>query len=81
MKYASFKESNFIKIKNANISNFIEFKYGIEQYNVGKNIHARFIRQFIKSAFNSIFNSKPSYVYYKNSKNFLSIYSKDWWNI
>lgn len=81
MKYASFKESNFIKIKNANISNFIEFKYGIEQYNVGKNIQARFIRQFIQSAFNSIFNSKPSHVYYKNSKNFLSIYSKDWWNI
>ena len=81
MKYASFKESNFIKIKNANISNFIEFKYGIEQYNVGKNIQARFIRQFIQSAFNSIFNSKPSHVYYKNSKNFLCIYSKDWWNI
>jgi hypothetical protein len=81
MKYASFKESNFIKIKNANISNFIAFKYGIEQYSVGKNIQARLIRQFIKSAFNSIFNSKPSNVYYKNSKNFLSIYSKDWWNI
>ncbi|MAC40918.1 MAG: hypothetical protein CMJ05_03900 [Pelagibacterales bacterium] len=81
MKYASFKESNFIKIKNVNISNFIAFKYGIEQYNVGKNIQARLIRQFIKSAFNSIFNSKPSNVYYKNSKNFLSIYSKDWWNI
>ena len=81
MKYASFKESNFIKIKNANISNFIEFKYGIEQYNVGKNIQARFIRQFIKSALNSIFNSKPSNVYYTNSKNSLSIYSKDWWNI
>ena len=81
MKYASFKESNFIKIKNAYISNFIEFKYGIEQYNVGKNIQARFIRQFIQSAFNSIFNSKPSHVYYKNSKNFLCIYSKDWWNI
>ena len=81
MKYASFKESNFIKIKNVNISNFIAFKYGIEQYNVGKNIRARLIRQFIKSAFNSIFNSKPSNVYYKNSKNFLSIYSKDWWNI
>ena len=81
MKYASFKESNFIKIKNANISNFIEFKYGIEQYNVGKNIQARLIRKYIKSAFNSIFNSKPSNIYYKNSKNFLSIYSKDWWNI
>jgi hypothetical protein len=81
MKFASFKESNFIKIKNANISNFIEFKYGIEQYNVGKNIQARFIRQFIKSALNSIINSKPSHVYYKNSKNSLSIYSKDWWNI
>ena len=81
MKYASFKESNFIKIKNAYISNFIEFKYGIEQYNVGKNIQARFIRQFIKTAFNSIFNSKPSTVYYKNSKNSLCIYSKDWWNI
>ena len=35
MKYEGFKESNFIKIKNSNLSNFIEFKYGIEQYNIG----------------------------------------------
>ena len=81
MKYSNFKESNFIKIKNSNISNFIEFKYGVEQSNVGKNIQAIFIRKFIKLAFNNIFNFKPSSVYYKNNKNSLSIYSKDWWNI
>jgi hypothetical protein len=80
MKYSNFKESNFIKIKNSNISNFIEFKYGVEQSNIGKNIQAIFIRKLIKSAFHNIFNFKISNVYY-NSKNSLSIYSKDWWNI
>ena len=79
MKYKGFKESNFIKIKNSNLSNFIEFKYGIEQYNVGKNIHAAFVRKFIKSIFNDIFNSHVSNVYYKKN-NPSSIYAKDWWN-
>ena len=79
MKYEGFKESNFIKIENSNLSNFIEFKYGIEQYNVGKNMHAAFIRKFVKSIFNNIFYSHVSSVYYKNN-NSSSIYSKDWWN-
>ena len=81
MKYEGFKESNFIKIKNSNLSNFIEFKYGIEQYNVGKNIHAAFVRKFLKSVFNNIFNSHVSNVYYKNNNSSSSIYSKDWWNL
>jgi len=81
MKYEEFKESNFIKIKNSNLSNFIEFKYGIEQYNIGKNIHAASVRKFIKSVFNNIFNSHVSNSYYKNNENFSSIYSKNWWNI
>ena len=80
MKYEGFKELNLIKIKNSNLSNFIEFKYGIEQYNVGKNIHAAFVRKFIKSIFNDIFNSHVSNVYYKNNNSSSSIYSKDWWN-
>ena len=80
MKYKGFKESNFIKIKNSNLSNFIEFKYGIEQYNVGKNIHAAFVRKFIKSIFNDIFNSHVLNVYYKKN-NPSSIYAKDCWNI
>ena len=80
MKYEGFKESNFIKIENSNLSNFIEFKYGIEQYNIGKNIHAAFIRKSIKLVFNSIFNIHVSNIYYNNKKNFSSIYAKDWWN-
>ena len=80
MKYEGFKESTHIKIKNSNLNDFIEFKYGIEQYNVGKNIHAAFVRKFIKSVFNNFFNSQVSYVYYKNNKNYSSIYSKNWWN-
>ena len=80
MKYEGFKELNLIKIKNSNLSNVIEFKYGIEQYNVGKNIHAAFVRKFLKSVFNNIFNSHVSNVYYKHNKNYSSIYSKDWWN-
>tara|TARA_B110000240_G_C13241568_1_gene343447 strand:- start:370 stop:615 length:246 start_codon:yes stop_codon:yes gene_type:complete len=80
MKYEGFKELNLIKIKNSNLSNFIEFKYGIEQYNVGKNIHAAFVRKFLKSVFNNIFNSHVSNVYYKNNNSSSSIYSKDWWN-
>ena len=80
MKYEGFKESNFIKIKYSNLSNFIEFKYGIEQCNIGKNIHAAFVRKFLKSVFNNIFNSHVSNVYYKNNNSSSSIYYKDWWN-
>ena len=80
MKYEGFKESNFIKIENSNLSNFIEFKYAIEQYNIGKNIHAKYIRQFIKIFFKNIFNFHVSNIYYKANKNSSSIYSKDWWN-
>tara|TARA_B110000238_G_scaffold171987_1_gene190188 strand:- start:340 stop:585 length:246 start_codon:yes stop_codon:yes gene_type:complete len=81
MKYDGFKESNFIKIENSKLSNFIEFKYGIEQINNGKNIHALYIRKFIKTVYNNIFYIKVSNVNYKNTNKISSIYSKDWWNL
>ena len=31
MKYEDFKKSNFIKIKNSNLGNFIDYKYSIEK--------------------------------------------------
>ena len=42
----SFKESNFIKLKNANLSKFVEFKYSIEQSNLGRKIQGEYIRKF-----------------------------------
>ena len=52
MKYEGFQESNFIKIKNSNLSNFIEFKYSIEQSNLGRKIQGQYIKKFIRSFFN-----------------------------
>jgi len=81
MKYESFKESNFIKLKNANLSKFIEFKYSIEQSNLGRKIQGAYIRKFIRS-FCKIFTiSQVSNIYYKNINNSSSTYSKDWWKI
>ena len=78
MKYENFKESNFI---NSNLSNFIEFKYSIEQSDFGRKIQGKYIRKFIRS-FCKIFTiSQFSNIYYKNINNSLSIYSKDWWKI
>jgi hypothetical protein len=81
MKYEAFKKSNFIKIKNTNLSNFIDFKYGIDKSCHGKNLQAAFIRKFIKLIFSKIFSFKVENVYYKNSNNSSFVYSKDWWKI
>ena len=81
MKYDGFKESSFIKIKNSNLINFIEFEYSIEQASLGKNIQAAFIRNYFKLFFNNIFSSRVSNIYYKNTNSISSIYSKNWWKI
>ena len=81
MKYEGFQESNFIKIKNSNLSNFIEFKYSIEQSDLGRKIQGKYIRKFIRLFFNIFTISQVSNIYYKNINNSLSIYSKDWWKI
>ena len=81
MKYEGFKKSNFIKIKNSNLGNFIDYKYSIEKSCYGRKLQASFIRKFIKLIFNKFFNFKVENVYYKNSNNSSFVYSKDWWKI
>ena len=81
MKYEGFKKSNFIKIKNVNLGNFIDFKYSIEKSCYGRNLQAAFVRKFIKSIFKKVFNYKVENVYYKSLNNSSFVDSKDWWKI
>lgn len=81
MKYDGFKETNFKKIKNANLSNFIIFEYAIDKSNLGKKLQGIYVRNYIKSCLNLLFtNNIPNIVYKKINYN-SEKYSKDWWKI
>jgi hypothetical protein len=96
MKYESFKESSFIKIKNTNLSNFIKYEYSIDQSNIGKKIQGAYIRKYFKLFIkllskNNIPNRNELFVlknrkfipniHYKNLYYNSEKYSKDWWKV
>ena len=86
MRYESIKDISFENIKSKNISNFLEYKYGIEKLNLGKYYHSKYTIYIFKFIFNflneslSRFSFSTKNIFYKNDL-VNEKYSKCWWNI